>query len=575
MDRIAKSYLENFSKNMGFSDAIPEYEKFEHFINYTILANYLSDTNLEPEKFNIGEQGTVGIDGFALIINGEPINSIEELNDFPINNHSKASLFFIQSKTTANFQISEIENFGSAVEDFINDIPSLVWSSIAKEKIDLFQSFVNLIPRLEERPSCNLFYCSLGDSIAANNDQNITSKKNLICERISKQAIFTTPIKFEILGKQDIIELYDKSGKSISKDFKFSGKTEFPKIMNVDNAYLGIVAAKEIIKIITDQNGQLLKTIYYDNVRDFQGNNAVNQQIEQTLQSAEKAYFGLFNNGITIVARKCTLVRDTCTITDFQIINGCQTTTLLFKNQQSLTDDITVPVKIIVTNDENIISGAIRSTNTQTAIKPQDLQAYSQFHKNLERYFESRRNDIELFYERRSKQYQNNANVEKKRIIDKTILVKAMASFYFDKPHLATRYFGTVYKDLEKSIFQDNQLFEPYYYASCAYYQITTMLRNGQIPKKYQKVKYHLLTLIRHEIDNTQVNQFISKNKQSFEKIGSSVINTNTFTKLVKKAINVIDELDVNIESNQEVSKSTDFVKRMLSQFDKDNPPQD
>ena len=47
----------------------------------------------------------------------------------------------------------------------------------------------------------------------------------------------------------------------------------------------------------------MLTNIFEDNVRDFQGYNIVNSEIQDSLRHGEdQARFGLLNNGITIVA---------------------------------------------------------------------------------------------------------------------------------------------------------------------------------------------------------------------------------------------------------------------------------
>ncbi|PHM05836.1 hypothetical protein CK516_38060 [Nostoc sp. 'Peltigera malacea cyanobiont' DB3992] len=62
----------------------------------------------------------------------------------------------------------------------------------------------------------------------------------------------------------------------------------------------------------------------YDNVRDFDVDNEVNREIEATIKSDEHKSFVLYNNGITIVAEDINVVGDKMTVTDYQIVNGCQ-----------------------------------------------------------------------------------------------------------------------------------------------------------------------------------------------------------------------------------------------------------
>jgi len=55
----------------------------------------------------------------------------------------------------------------------------------------------------------------------------------------------------------------------------------------------------EFLKLITDEDGEIQKSLFYDNVRDFQGSNPVNSEIAATLNSSDTAgNFVLLNNGI-------------------------------------------------------------------------------------------------------------------------------------------------------------------------------------------------------------------------------------------------------------------------------------
>lgn len=69
---------------------------------------------------NIGINGTFGLDGFAILINKHLITSIEDLDEI-LNTNSKpiAEVFFIQAKTTNNFEVKEISSFGNSIEDFV------------------------------------------------------------------------------------------------------------------------------------------------------------------------------------------------------------------------------------------------------------------------------------------------------------------------------------------------------------------------------------------------------------------------------------------------------------------------
>jgi AIPR protein len=98
---------------------------------------------------------------------------------------------------------------------------------------------------------------------------------------------------------------------------------EIPEIPGVKVAFLGYIPAQDFIAIISDDAGDdILDSIFYDNVRDWQDYNAVNSEMRDTLASPKKARFVLMNNGVTIIAKKLKQSGSKFYIEGFQIVNG-------------------------------------------------------------------------------------------------------------------------------------------------------------------------------------------------------------------------------------------------------------
>ena len=173
MDRVTKSYVTAFQKSYGY-EKLSESEAFEYFVNYTIL-DPKSATRFELDSVNIGVNGTIGIDGFALLLNNQLINSREELEDFMEENKKcEAEVVFIQSKIENHFDSKEIRNFGSTTKDFISERQSYKWTDNALDKISLFNDFVSRISELKNKPICSLYYVTLASN---ENDQNVMAVK--------------------------------------------------------------------------------------------------------------------------------------------------------------------------------------------------------------------------------------------------------------------------------------------------------------------------------------------------------------------------------------------------------------
>ena len=143
----------------------------------------------------------------------------------------------------------------------------------------------------------------------------------------------------------------------MTREFQFAQRTLLPEIAGVNEAYIGFVPLTEFLAIVRDDAGELLSSIFYENVRDWQESTApVNDEIRETVTSNHADRFVVMNNGITMIARELrTVRRDRFQIEDFQIVNGCQTTHVLFDQQVEAAANIHVPLRLIATHDEDVI----------------------------------------------------------------------------------------------------------------------------------------------------------------------------------------------------------------------------
>src|SRR5207302_4485809 len=131
----------------------------------------------------------------------------------------------------------------------------------------------------------------------------------------------------------------------------------------------------EFRKLVVDEAGNLLRGLFFDNVRDWQGYNKVNSDIKGTLQSLDRNRFILMNNGVTIITKRLKTVGDRIYMEDYQIVNGCQTSNVLFEQRKVLDESVTIPVRIIHTEHEDITNAIIKAANWQTDIKEEQLFA--------------------------------------------------------------------------------------------------------------------------------------------------------------------------------------------------------
>ncbi|MEO5608006.1 MAG: AIPR family protein, partial [Polaromonas sp.] len=138
-----------------------------------------------------------------------------------------------------------------------------------------------------------------------------------------------------------------------------------------------------------------LDRIYEKNVRRFLGGRGrVNKAMQATLRDAPEQ-FGLYNNGITIVVHDYHLDKNSVTLFEPYIVNGCQTTRTIwdvFHNKLNAggtgvnpeieawkvrAEKGVVVAKIVKVGDsgENLLQAITRYTNSQNAIREKDFLA--------------------------------------------------------------------------------------------------------------------------------------------------------------------------------------------------------
>ena len=68
-----------------------------------------------------------------------------------------------------------------------------------------------------------------------------------------------------------------------------------PDIANVEVAHLGYMSADDLLKLLCDEDGNIIESLFYENVRGYHGYNEINSQIRDTLTSDDPARFVLQN----------------------------------------------------------------------------------------------------------------------------------------------------------------------------------------------------------------------------------------------------------------------------------------
>ena len=545
MDKITSALLDQFSREYEI-EKLKESVRFEHFAGFATIRRHYS-RSFDPCDVVTGSGGDTGIDVIAIIVNNVLVTDVDTVASLADQNgYVEAVFIFVQAERSDNFDGSKIGDFGTGVRDFFSDKPKQKRNQKIKDAAEIMSAVYNHVGLFRRRPSCALYYVTTG---TWKGDGNLTARRDVVVDDLQKTKIFDE-IEFSCFGSDEIQRAYNQTKNPIVREILFSNRTDVPETPGVTQAFLGFIPFSAFLKLVSDESGsEILGSIFYDNVRDWQEYNPVNKEIRATLESDDRSRFVLMNNGITVIARSITAVNQRFTLEDFQIVNGCQTSHVIFDQRDSLDDTVCIPLRLIETKDEAVTEAIIHATNNQTALKPEQLYALLNFSKKLEAFYQAYEEPYQLYYERRDGQY-DRQTVEKTRIITPANTIRSFAAVFLNEPHRTTRDFKALRSKVGNEIFGDNHRLEPYYASSYAWYRLDFLWRNLHIPNEYKPARYHILLAVRLMIDPAPLSRMNSHEmERRANKFISLLHDSENADQLFREALGLIDEItDGNLD---------------------------
>ena len=567
MDKVTESLLAEFSKENGL-DSLDEAKRCEHFACFvTIRGEHSESFDTEDVVVGDGTKGSIGggdtgIDGIAIVANGQLITDIEELEELVERaGYLDVTFLFIQAETSANFESSKIGTFGFGVSDFFRDAPKLKRNSRVAAA-EIMQAIYGRSSKFRRgNPLCKMFYVTTGKWVE---DQTLKARVDSARNDLEETGRFRK-VDFVAVGAEGIQRRYQQSRHAVSAEFTFANKITIPEVPDVKEAYVGFLPWSEFKKLISDDSGMLIKRLFFDNVRDWQGYNDVNLEIRNTLTSDYQSRFVLMNNGITIIAKNVLPSGNRFTIEDYQIVNGCQTSHVLYDQRDLLNDSVSIPIRLIITKDEAVTKSIIKATNWQTEITEEQLFALDEFPKSLELYFNSYPPDERLYFERRSRQYES-APIEKARVISFDGMIKAFAGMFLNEPHRTTRNFKSIKAKLGKDIFAKNQRMEPYYTAALAWYRLEVAFRGKRLEAKYKPARFHILLAMRILTAGFEMPAFTANKMEGYcKEIADNLRDVSKAELQISKAASVVD-LVAGGDFDRDIIRTEPFTENVIRQ---------
>lgn len=335
-----------------------------------------------------------------------------------------------------------------------------VYSKRYTEKvISLFNLFKSLImATIRKNPSITFHYW-----YAANANEvhpNLQQKKEELLEVI-KQKFPSAKCDVKYFGAAELMNLYNSDTELILT----LNLQESPISLGSDN-YVALINLPQFYKLIIDNDGQLIRQMFDANVRDYQGKNAVNTSIYETLTTEDGKDFWWFNNGVTIICDKITpITQKQLTIQNPYIVNGLQTSTEIFNyfskyESAIINDKRNILVRLLVPSEDDIRDKIIFATNNQTNIPKSALRATDPIHLQIETFFRNKG----IYYDRR-KNYYKNQRKNPEDIISVSFLAQCLISTIMSQPDFARARPSTILADegKYKSLYVEHNELDVYY----------------------------------------------------------------------------------------------------------------
>jgi len=516
LDQITRALVDEFLSDAGMSTSEDAAANFERFVAFAVVSPHI-DAAIDYENVMTGSGGDTGLDAIAILVNGELITDLDEVERLAVSGATlDVHYVFAQAETATSFSTSKIGQITYGVKDFFAEIPTLQRNDIVSAAAEISQKILQNARLFRAgNPLCSVYYATAGRwTDDADLSARIASAKN----DIDELNLFSR-VTFVPLDARELQRRYQALRTGVEKEFVFQNRIPLPDIDRVSESHLGFVSAKDLLELLSGDDGSLLSTVFYENVRDFQGESSpVNAEIARTLESDRRSRFPLMNNGVTIIAKSVRQTGTKFTVRDFQVVNGCQTSNVLWTHRDKLDDTILVPLRLISTSDEDVIVDIIRATNRQTEVKEEQFFATSDYLKQLEMFFESSPlSERRLYLERRSKQHAN-APVERTRVVPFNSLVRAFASLVLNDPHRATRNYKQLLERIPTDIMSPSHKPALYLAAASSLYRVEFLFRNSVLDRRFTSAKYHLLLASRLIVEPGQVPALNSRDAETWSK---------------------------------------------------------
>ena len=559
MSKNAQILLENlieqeFRNNDNYSN-ISEY--FEFFSASQILKNQgLSDDEVDNGIVGKGLDG--GCDSIYLFLNNLLITP-DVVEHISAPKDSILEMIIIQSKKTTSFGEDAVMKW-KTISGNLLDLSKTTTDFTARYNADILEAFTTFrdtYTRLitsRVKLKFRFYYATLASELHPNVIQQAEELKDTI-----KGLFPNAVVEVTFVDSDALFDMYNAVIEN-RVNLKFA---DIPISPNQKN-YVALVDLKSYFNFIVNDEGDVRKSFFDSNVRDYQGKNNVNSSISETLHRADDNDFWWLNNGVTVLASEATLVNNReLQIVNPEIVNGLQTSMEIYnyfsENREALeSEKRSILLRIIVPDNEESRDQIIFATNNKTNIPKATLRVTDPIHLQIEMYFKSRG----LFYDRRKNYYKNQGH-KPAEIVGVSFLAQCLITIFLKKPDYARARPSTLLND-EKTyneLYEKNNNLEVFYRVALLGKKIQKNVRSGSDYSSAEKsdiLYYVLYAVIADVLGKRNITPADIKNLDM-----DSVTDT-----LIEDIRNRVYEIYKQHGGNGRVAKSAEFIQYIDNMLD-------
>ena len=552
---LLESLIEQEFQNNDNYSSISDY--FEFFSASQILKNQgLSDDEVDNGIVGKGLDG--GCDSIYLFLNNLLITP-DVVEHISAPKDSILEMIIIQSKKTTSFGEDAVMKW-KTISGNLLDLSKTTTDFMTRYNADVLEAFTTFrdtYTRLitsRVKLKFKFYYATLASELHPNVIQQAEELKDTI------KGLFPIAVVEVIFVDSDA--LFDMYNAVIENrvNLKFA---DIPISPNQKN-YIALVDLKSYFNFIVNDEGDVRKSFFDSNVRDYQGKNNVNSSISETLHRADDNDFWWLNNGVTVLASEATLVNNReLQIVNPEIVNGLQTSMEIYnyfsENREALeSEKRSILLRIIVPDNEESRDQIIFATNNQTNIPKATLRVTDPIHLQIEMYFKSRG----LFYDRRKNYYKNQGR-KPAEIVGVSFLAQCLITIFLKKPDYARARPSTLLND-EKTyneLYEKNNDLEVFYRVALLGKKIQRNVRSGSDYSSAEKsdILYYVLYAVIADV--------LGKKNITPADIKNLDIDSITDT-LIEDIRNRVYEIYKQHGGNGRVAKSAEFIQYIDNMLD-------